>query len=186
VIISIAATTRSAKSAEAVYRHLPGGRADHERIGYKTRPWEMQYDDLHLTARMAAKHDVGVCAINEIHALEQPGFVGHQQDFLCEGLVLISRSIRSASSSHCCGAARSFLSCFMGRGGAGRGEQAEIFSIPLKNATDDRGPNRKRRMKRIICSSGWRAQTFGTNNVDHRTTDYTGLVTALGERANEQ
>ena len=41
------------------------------------------------------------------------------------------------------------------------------------------------RTKRTISFSGWLA-TFGTNNIDHhRTADYTGLVTALGDGAGD-
>ena len=56
--------------------------------------------------------------------------------------------------------------------------------LPVVRTRSDSSDRTAPRTKRTICCSAWRASTFGTNNIDHhRTADYTGLVTAIGDRA---
>jgi len=60
-----------------------------------------------------------------------------------------------------------------------------VYDASGKDAIGFIGSNRTSNEENICCS-GWRARRLGRTNIDHhRTADYTGLITALGERAGD-
>ena len=126
---------------------------------------------------------------HEIMRVEQSRPFRHQQRFSVREGALRFRfhaSIRNASSSRCCGAARSLYPVSWEEAAQAAATKLKQVSMTSgKDAIGFIGSNRTSNEENYLFQRLAR-QTFGTNNVDHhRTADYTGLVTALGERAGE-
>jgi NADH-quinone oxidoreductase subunit G len=153
---------------------------------YKTRPWEMQYVPTTCT------HCSNGCKVtlsvrnHEIMRANNRDLSGINNDFLCvkgrfgfdftqhkerirQPLLRKGDKLLPVSWEEAAQAAATKLKQALGAGGPD-----SIGFI---------GSNRTSNEENYLFQRLARA-TFGTNNVDHhRTADYTGLVTALGERA---
>ena len=156
---------------------------------YKTRPWEMEHVGTICThCSNGCKTTLGV-RNDEIMRGEQPRPLRHQRRIpLRQGPLRFRFHQASGTPQAAHGAARNANSSRSpGKKRRRRRRRASSrFTTPAEKTPSGSLVRTARRTKKIICSSGWRAQTFGTNNVDHhRTVDYTGLVTALGERAHD-
>ncbi len=155
---------------------------------YKTRPWEMQYPSTICThCSNGCKTTLSV-RNHEIMRSNNRDLSGINKDFLCvkgrfgfdftkhperikqpmvrRGTELFPVSWEEAAQTV---AAR----------------LKQVYDTGGKDAIGFIGSNRTSNEENYLFQRLAR-QTFGTNNVDHhRTVDYTGLVTALGERAHD-
>jgi NADH-quinone oxidoreductase chain G len=153
---------------------------------YKTRPWEMQY------VSTVCAHCSNGCKTtlsvrnHEILRANNRDLSGINQDFLCvkgrfgfdftthperlrQPLLRKGEKLFPVSWEEAAQAAAKKLKAAYDAGG--------------KDAIGFLGSNRTSNEENYLLQRLARA-TFGTNNVEHhRTADYTGLVTALGERA---
>ena len=155
---------------------------------YKTRPWEMQY------AATICTHCSNGCKTtlsvrnHEIMRANNRDLSGINKDFLCvkgrfgfdftkhpervkQPLIRRGTELFPVSWEEAAQTVATRLKQVAGGGG--------------KNAIGFIGSNRTSNEENYLFQKLAR-QTFGTNNIDHhRTVDYTGLVTALGERARD-
>jgi NADH-quinone oxidoreductase subunit G len=153
---------------------------------YKTRPWEMEYVSTICThCSNGCKTTLGV-RNHEIMRANNRDMSGINKDFLCvkgrfgfdftrhperirQPLVRKGDKLYPASWEEAAQTAAAKLKAIYDTGG-----QDSIGFI---------GSNRTSNEENYLFQRMARA-TFGTNNVDHhRTADFTGLVTALGDRA---
>jgi NADH-quinone oxidoreductase subunit G len=155
---------------------------------YKTRPWEMQYAPTICThCSNGCKTTLSV-RNHEIMRSNNRDLSGINKDFLCvkgrfgfdftkhperikQPLLRRGTELYPVSWEEAAQAAATKLK--------------QVFDSGGKDPIGFIGSNRTSNEENYLFQRLAR-QTFGTNNVDHhRTADYTGLVTALGERANE-
>ncbi len=155
---------------------------------YKTRPWEMQYASTICThCSNGCKTTLSV-RNHEIMRSNNRDLSGINKDFLCvkgrfgfdftkhpervkQPLVRRGTELFPVSWEEAAQAAATKLK--------------QVFDTGGKNAIGFIGSNRTSNEENYLFQRLAR-QTFGTNNIDHhRTVDYTGLVTALGERARD-
>jgi NADH-quinone oxidoreductase subunit G len=155
---------------------------------YKTRPWEMQYAPTICThCSNGCKTTLSV-RNHEIMRSNNRDLSGINKDFLCvkgrfgfdftkhperikQPLLRRGTELYPVSWEEAAQAAATKLK--------------QVFDSGGKDAIGFIGSNRTSNEENYLFQRLAR-QTFGTNNVDHhRTADYTGLVTALGERAND-
>jgi NADH-quinone oxidoreductase subunit G len=155
---------------------------------YKTRPWEMQY------VSTVCAHCSNGCKTtlsvrnHEILRSNNRDLSGINKDFLCvkgrfgfdfvkhperirQPLVRKGDKLLPVSWEEAAQAAATKLKAVYDAGG--------------KDAIGFIGSNRTSNEENYLLQRVARA-TFGTNNIDHhRTADYTGMITALGERAGD-
>jgi NADH-quinone oxidoreductase subunit G len=155
---------------------------------YKTRPWEMKYAPTICThCSNGCKTTLSV-RNHEIMRSNNRDLSGINKDFLCvkgrfgfdftkhpervkQPLLRRGSELYPVSWEEAAQAAATKLKQVFDKGG--------------KDATGFIGSNRTSNEENYLFQRLAR-QTFGTNNVDHhRTVDYTGLVTALGDRAHD-
>jgi NADH-quinone oxidoreductase subunit G len=155
---------------------------------YKTRPWEMQYVSTICThCSNGCKTTLSV-RNHEIMRSNNRDLSGINKDFLCvkgrfgfdftkhpervkQPLVRRGTELFPVSWEEAAQAAATKLK--------------QVFDTGGKDAIGFIGSNRTSNEENYLFQRLAR-QTFSTNNVDHhRTADYTGLVTALGERAHD-
>jgi NADH-quinone oxidoreductase subunit G len=155
---------------------------------YKTRPWEMQYVSTICThCSNGCKTTLSV-RNHEIMRSNNRDLSGINKDFLCvkgrfgfdftkhpervkQPLVRRGTELFPVSWEEATRAAATKLK--------------QVFDTGGKDAIGFIGSNRTSNEENYLFQRLAR-QTFSTNNVDHhRTADYTGLVTALGERAHD-
>jgi NADH-quinone oxidoreductase subunit G len=155
---------------------------------YKTRPWEMKYAPTICThCSNGCKTTLSV-RNHEIMRSNNRDLSGINKDFLCvkgrfgfdftkhpervkQPLLRRGSELYPVSWEEAAQAAATKLKNVVDKGG--------------KDAIGFIGSNRTSNEENYLFQRLAR-QTFGTNNVDHhRTVDYTGLVTALGERAHD-
>jgi NADH-quinone oxidoreductase subunit G len=155
---------------------------------YKTRPWEMQYAPTICThCSNGCKTTLSV-RNHEIMRSNNRDLSGINKDFLCvkgrfgfdftkhperikQPLLRRGTELYPVSWEEAAQAAATKLK--------------QVFDTGGKDAIGFIGSNRTSNEENYLFQRLAR-QTFGTNNVDHhRTADYTGLVTALGERAHD-
>ena len=155
---------------------------------YKTRPWEMQYHSTICThCSNGCKTTLSV-RNHEIMRANNRDMSGINKDFLCvkgrfgfdftqhpervrQPLVRKGDKLYPVSWEEAAQAVATKLKAIVGAGG--------------KNALGFIGSNRTSNEENYLFQRLARA-TFGTNNIDHhRTADFTGLVTALGDRAGD-
>jgi NADH-quinone oxidoreductase subunit G len=155
---------------------------------YKTRPWEMEYVSTICThCSNGCKTTLGV-RNHEILRANNRDMSGINKDFLCvkgrfgfdftqhperikQPLVRKGDKLYPVSWEEAAQTAAAKLKA--------------VYDAGNKDAIGFIGSNRTSNEENYLFQRLARA-TFGTNNVDHhRTADFTGLVTALGERANE-
>jgi NADH-quinone oxidoreductase subunit G len=155
---------------------------------YKTRPWEMQYAPTICThCSNGCKTTLSV-RNHEIMRSNNRDLSGINKDFLCvkgrfgfdftkhperikQPLLRRGTELYPVSWEEAAQAAATKLK--------------QVFDTGGKNAIGFIGSNRTSNEENYLFQRLAR-QTFATNNVDHhRTADYTGLVTALGEHAND-
>ena len=155
---------------------------------YKTRPWEMQYASTICThCSNGCKTTLSV-RNHEIMRSNNRDLSGINKDFLCvkgrfgfdftkhperikQPMVRRGTELYPVSWEEAAQTAATKLK--------------QIYDIGGKDAMGFIGSNRTSNEENYLFQRLAR-QTFGTNNLDHhRTVDYTGLVTALGERASE-
>ena len=153
---------------------------------YKTRPWEMQY------VSTVCAHCSNGCKTtlsvrnHEILRSNNRDLSGINKDFLCvkgrfgfdftkhperikQPMVRKGDKLYPVSWEEAAQAAASKLK--------------QVYDASGKDAIGFIGSNRTSNEENYLLQRMARA-TFGTNNIDHhRTADYTGLVTALGDRA---
>jgi NADH-quinone oxidoreductase subunit G len=153
---------------------------------YKTRPWEMQYVSTVCThCSNGCKTTLSV-RNHEIMRANNRDLSGINKDFLCvkgrfgfdftkhpervkQPLLRKGDKLFPVSWEEAAQAAASKLK--------------QIHDANGKDAIGFIGSNRTSNEENYLLQRLARA-TFGTNNIDHqRTADYTGLITALGERA---
>jgi NADH-quinone oxidoreductase subunit G len=155
---------------------------------YKTRPWEMKYASTICThCSNGCKTTLSV-RNHEIMRSNNRDLSGLNKDFLCvkgrfgfdftkhpervkQPLLRRGSELYPVSWEEAAQAAATKLKNVFDKGG--------------KDAIGFIGSNRTSNEENYLFQRLAR-QTFGTNNVDHhRTVDYTGLVTALGDRAHD-
>jgi NADH-quinone oxidoreductase subunit G len=155
---------------------------------YKTRPWEMKYASTICThCSNGCKTTLSV-RNHEIMRSNNRDLSGINKDFLCvkgrfgfdftkhpervkQPLLRRGSELYPVSWEEAAQAAATKLKNVFDKGG--------------KNAIGFIGSNRTSNEENYLFQRLAR-QTFGTNNIDHhRTVDYTGLVTALGDRAHD-
>ncbi|HTC66290.1 MAG TPA: NADH-quinone oxidoreductase subunit NuoG [Candidatus Acidoferrum sp.] len=155
---------------------------------YKTRPWEMKYEPTICThCSNGCKTTLSV-RNHEIMRSNNRDLSGINKDFLCvkgrfgfdftkhpervkQPLLRRGSELYPVSWEEAALAAATKLKHVFDKGG--------------KDAIGFIGSNRTSNEENYLFQRLAR-QTFGTNNVDHhRTVDYTGLITALGDRARE-
>ena len=155
---------------------------------YKTRPWEMKYAPTICThCSNGCKTTLSV-RNHEIMRSNNRDLSGINKDFLCvkgrfgfdftkhpervkQPLLRRGSELYPVSWEEAAQAAATKLKHVFDKGG--------------KDAIGFIGSNRTSNEENYLFQRLAR-QTFGTNNVDHhRTVDYTGLVTALGDRAHD-
>ena len=155
---------------------------------YKTRPWEMKYAPTICThCSNGCKTTLSV-RNHEIMRSNNRDLSGINKDFLCvkgrfgfdftkhpervkQPLLRRGSELYPVSWEEAAQAAATKLKNVFDKGG--------------KDAIGFIGSNRTSNEENYLFQRLAR-QTFGTNNVDHhRTVDYTGLVTALGDRAHD-
>jgi NADH-quinone oxidoreductase subunit G len=155
---------------------------------YKTRPWEMQYiPTVCAHCSNGCKTTLSV-RNHEILRANNRDLSGINQDFLCvkgrfgfdftnhperirQPLVRRSDKLLPVSWEEAAQAAASKLKAAFNAGG--------------KDSIGFIGSNRTSNEENYLLQLFARA-TFGTNNIDHhRTADYAGLITALGDRASD-
>jgi NADH-quinone oxidoreductase subunit G len=155
---------------------------------YKTRPWEMKYAPTICThCSNGCKTTLSV-RNHEIMRSNNRDLSGINKDFLCvkgrfgfdftkhpervkQPMLRRGSELYPVSWEEAAQAAATKLKNIVDKGG--------------KDAIGFIGSNRTSNEENYLFQRLAR-QTFGTNNVDHhRTVDYTGLVTALGDRAHD-
>jgi NADH-quinone oxidoreductase subunit G len=155
---------------------------------YKTRPWEMKYASTICThCSNGCKTTLSV-RNHEIMRSNNRDLSGINKDFLCvkgrfgfdftkhpervkQPLLRRGSELYPVSWEEAAQAAATKLKNVFDKGG--------------KDAIGFIGSNRTSNEENYLFQRLAR-QTFGTNNIDHhRTVDYTGLVTALGDRAHD-
>jgi NADH-quinone oxidoreductase subunit G len=155
---------------------------------YKTRPWEMQYVSTVCThCSNGCKTTLSV-RNHEIMRSNNRDLSGINKDFLCvkgrfgfdftkhperikQPMVRKGDQLYPVSWEEAAQTAAAKLKAVYDAGG--------------KDSIGFIGSNRTSNEENYLFQRFARA-TFGTNNIDHhRTADYTGLVTALGDRAND-
>src|SRR3979490_641832 len=155
---------------------------------YKTRPWEMKYESTICThCSNGCKTTLSV-RNHEIMRSNNRDLSGINKDFLCvkgrfgfdftkhpervkQPLLRRGSELYPVSWEEAAQAAATKLKHIVDKGG--------------NDAIGFIGSNRTSNEENYLFQRLAR-QTFGTNNVDHhRTVDYTGLVTALGNRAHD-
>jgi len=155
---------------------------------YKTRPWEMQYPSTICThCSNGCKTTLSV-RNHEIMRSNNRDLSGINKDFLCvkgrfgfdftkhperikQPMVRRGTELFPVSWEEAAQTVATRLK--------------QVFDTGGKDAIGFIGSNRTSNEENYLFQRLAR-QTFGTNNVDHhRTVDYTGLVTALGERAHD-
>src|SRR3989440_849339 len=155
---------------------------------YKTRPWEMSYVSTVCThCSNGCKTTLSV-RNHEILRSNNRDLSGINKDFLC-----VKGRFGFDFTKH----AERIRQPLVRKGGklypVSREEAAQAAAIKLKAVYDASGKdaigfigsNRTSNEENYLLQKLART-TFGTNNIDHhRTADYTGLITALGERAGD-
>jgi NADH-quinone oxidoreductase subunit G len=155
---------------------------------YKTRPWEMKYAPTICThCSNGCKTTLSV-RNHEIMRSNNRDLSGINKDFLC-----VKGRFGFDFTKH----PERVKQPMLRRGSelypVSWEEAAQAAATKLKNVVDKGGKdavgfigsNRTSNEENYLFQRLAR-QTFGTNNVDHhRTVDYTGLVTALGDRAHD-
>src|SRR4030088_538487 len=155
---------------------------------YKTRPWEMQYVPTTCT------HCSNGCKVtlsvrnHEIMRANNRDLSGINNDFLCVkgrfGFDFTQQKERIRQPLLRKGDKLFPVSWEE----ASQAAATKLKEIHAKNGADSIGfigSNRTSNEENYLLQRLARA-TFGTNNIDHhRTADYTGLITALGERAGD-
>jgi NADH-quinone oxidoreductase subunit G len=155
---------------------------------YKTRPWEMQYASTICThCSNGCKTTLSV-RNHEIMRSNNRDLSGINKDFLCvkgrfgfdftkhperikQPMIRRGTELYPVSWEEAAQTAATRLK--------------QVFELGGKDSVGFIGSNRTSNEENYLFQRLAR-QTFGTNNVDHhRTVDYTGLVTALGERAHD-
>jgi NADH-quinone oxidoreductase subunit G len=155
---------------------------------YKTRPWEMQYPSTICThCSNGCKTTLSV-RNHEIMRSNNRDLSGINKDFLCvkgrfgfdftkhpervkQPMVRRGTELFPVSWEEAAQTVATRLK--------------QVYDTGGKDAIGFIGSNRTSNEENYLFQRLAR-QTFGTNNVDHhRTVDYTGLVTALGERAHD-
>ena len=155
---------------------------------YKTRPWEMAYVSTVCTHCSNGCRTTLSVRNHEILRSNNRDLSGINKDFLCvkgrfgfdftkhaerirQPLVRKGGKLYPVSWEEAAQAAASKLKAVYDAGGS--------------DAIGFIGSNRASNEENYLLQRMARA-TFGTNNIDHhRTADYTGLITALGERADD-
>jgi NADH-quinone oxidoreductase subunit G len=155
---------------------------------YKTRPWEMQYASTICThCSNGCKTTLSV-RNHEIMRSNNRDLSGINKDFLCVkgrfGFDFTKHPERVKQPLIRRGTELFPVSWEEAAQAAGT-KLKQVFDTGGKNAIGFIGSNRTSNEENYLFQRLAR-QTFGTNNIDHhRTVDYTGLVTALGERARD-
>jgi NADH-quinone oxidoreductase subunit G len=153
---------------------------------YKTRPWEMQYvSTICAHCSNGCKTTLSI-RNHEIMRANNRDLSGINKDFLC-----VKGRFGFDFTKH----PERIRQPLMRKGDklypVSWEEAAQTAATKLKQVRDAHGPdsigfigsNRTSNEENYLLQRLARA-TFGTNNIDHhRTADYTGLITALGERA---
>lgn len=155
---------------------------------YKTRPWEMQYVSTVCTHCSNGCKTTLSIRNHEIMRSNNRDLSGINKDFLC-----VKGRFGFDFTTH----AERIKSPMMRKDGklypVSWEEASRAAATMLKQAYDAGGAdgvgfigsNRTSNEENYLLQRLARA-TFGTNNIDHhRTADYTGLVTALGDRAKD-
>jgi NADH-quinone oxidoreductase subunit G len=155
---------------------------------YKTRPWEMQYVSTICThCSNGCKTTLSV-RNHEIMRANNRDLSGINKDFLC-----VKGRFGFDFTQHKDRVRQPLLRKGDKLYPASWEEAAQTAAAKLKQIRDAHGPdsigfigsNRTSNEENYLLQRLARA-TFGTNNIDHhRTADYTGLLTALGERAGD-
>jgi NADH-quinone oxidoreductase subunit G len=153
---------------------------------YKTRPWEMQYVSTICTHCSNGCKTTLSIRNHEIMRANNRDLSGINNDFLC-----VKGRFGFDFTKH----PERIRQPLMRKGDklypVSWEEAARTAAVKLKQVRDAHGPdsigfigsNRTSNEENYLLQRLARG-TFGTNNIDHhRTADYTGLVTALGERA---
>jgi NADH-quinone oxidoreductase subunit G len=153
---------------------------------YKTRPWEMQYVSTICTHCSNGCKTTLSIRNHEIMRANNRDLSGINKDFLC-----VKGRFGFDFTKH----PDRIRQPLMRKGDklypVSWEEAAQTAATKLKQVRDAHGPdsigfigsNRTTNEENYLFQRLARA-TFGTNNVDHhRTADYTGLITALGDRA---
>jgi NADH-quinone oxidoreductase subunit G len=155
---------------------------------YKTRPWEMQYNSTICTHCSNGCKTTLSIRNHEIMRSNNRDLSGINKDFLCvkgrfgfdftkhperikQPLVRRGTELYPVSWEEAASTVATRLK--------------QVFDIGGKDSIGFLGSNRTSNEENYLFQRLAR-QTFGTNNIDHhRTIDYTGLITALGERAHD-
>jgi NADH-quinone oxidoreductase subunit G len=155
---------------------------------YKTRPWEMKYAPTICThCSNGCKTTLSV-RNHEIMRSNNRDLSGINKDFLC-----VKGRFGFDFTKHPERVKQPMLRHGSELYPVSWEEAAQAAATKLKNVVDKGGKdavgfigsNRTSNEENYLFQRLAR-QTFGTNNVDHhRTVDYTGLVTALGDRAHD-
>jgi NADH-quinone oxidoreductase subunit G len=155
---------------------------------YKTRPWEMKYAPTICThCSNGCKTTLSV-RNHEIMRSNNRDLSGINKDFLC-----VKGRFGFDFTKHPERVKQPMLRRGSDLYPVSWEEAAQAAATKLKNVVDKGGKdsigfigsNRTSNEENYLFQRLAR-QTFGTNNVDHhRTVDYTGLVTALGDRAHD-
>jgi NADH-quinone oxidoreductase subunit G len=155
---------------------------------YKTRPWEMQYVSTICThCSNGCKTTLSV-RNHEIMRANNRDLSGINKDFLC-----VKGRFGFDFTQHKDRIRQPLLRKGDKLYPASWEEAAQTAAAKLKQIRDAHGPdsigfigsNRTSNEENYLLQRLARA-TFGTNNIDHhRTVDYTGLLTALGDRAGD-
>src|ERR1700687_4610345 len=155
---------------------------------YKTRPWEMQYVSTICThCSNGCKTTLSV-RNHEIMRANNRDLSGINKDFLC-----VKGRFGFDFTQHKDRIRQPLLRKGDKLYPASWEEAAQTAAAKLKQIFDAHGPdsigfigsNRTSNEENYLLQRLARA-TFGTNNIDHhRTVDYTGLITALGEHADD-
>ncbi|HEY2351392.1 MAG TPA: NADH-quinone oxidoreductase subunit NuoG [Candidatus Acidoferrum sp.] len=155
---------------------------------YKTRPWEMQYVSTVCThCSNGCKTTLSV-RNHEIMRSNNRDLSGINKDFLCVkgrfGFDFTSHPERIKQPMVRRGTDHYPVSWEEAVQAAAT-RLKQVHDVGGKNAIGFIGSNHTSNEENYLFQRLAR-QTFGTNNVDHhRTVDYTGLITALGERAHD-
>ncbi len=155
---------------------------------YKTRPWEMQYVPTICTHCSNGCKTTLSIRNHEIMRANNRDLSGINKDFLCvkgrfgfdftqhperikQPMLRKGEKLYPVSWEEAAGEAAKRLN--------------QIYSAYGADGIGFIGSNRTSNEENYLLQRLARA-TFGTNNIDHhRTADYTGLITALGERASD-
>jgi len=155
---------------------------------YKTRPWEMQYVSTVCThCSNGCKTTLSV-RNHEILRSNNRDLSGINKDFLCVkgrfGFDFTKHAERVRQPMVRKGD-KLFPVSWEEAAQAAAAKLKAVYDVDGKDSIGFIGSNRTSNEENYLLQRLARG-TFGTNNIDHhRTADYTGLVTALGERAGD-